>query len=139
MVRVVLAFVVIPFIYPLHGFLFSGELSSDVGARLVLRVASITIPVTIVIGVPLFLLFRRRNWLQWWHFLVGGSVVGIACSLPILPRVGAWEFVAVFALSFAIIGLLHGIGFWLLAVWRNPGLTSRSKTDAPPAGGAPLS
>jgi hypothetical protein len=132
--RVILAFVVIPLLYPLSG-LVSGDQQGIAGA---IWIASFTIPATVVIGIPLFVLFRRRAWFQWWHFLVGGLVIGLACALPFLFR--GWEIAALFAPYFAVFGLLHGAAFWLLAIWRNTGLTSRSTgrpdggTSCPPRG-----
>ena len=77
------------------------------------------------------LLFRYRAWFKWWHFLAGGFVAGLACVVPFL--VHGWEVAALFAPYFIVFGLLHSVAFWLLAVWRNIGLTSRSTGPLSPA------
>jgi hypothetical protein len=136
MIRVIVAFIVVALAYPLSVLVIGGE----GGLSGALLVASFTVPATLVIGVPLFLLFRHRAWFKWWHFLAGGFVVGLACSLPFLVQ--GWEATALFAPYFIVFGLLHGVAFWLLAVWRNIGLTSRSTgrpvggTSCPPRGAA---
>jgi len=38
-------------------------------------------PTTAILGLPVFLLFRRRGWYQWWRVLVGGVCIGVAPSL----------------------------------------------------------
>jgi len=41
----------------------------------------IAIPATLLIGVPMFLWFRRRGWLKQRHVLLGGALVGAIVTL----------------------------------------------------------
>lgn len=115
--RVVAAFVIVPLLYPLSVLLVAG----DRGMAGAAWVASFAIPITVVAGVPLFLLFRRKAWWRWWQFALGGMLVGAISSL--LALLNSWEASAFFALYFIPFGLAHGVAFWLIAVWRNIGLT----------------
>lgn len=127
--RVLVAFLVVPLLYPLAMLLGGGPRALS-GA---LWVGSITVPAALL-GVPFFFLFRRRNWFHWWQFVVGGFALGFVFSLFGLLR--GWEVTAFFAPFFAILGSIHAGVFWLIAVWRNTGLTSRSTG---PASGGPVS
>lgn len=131
MARVVAAFVIVPLLYPLSILLVSGE-EGWAGA---IWAASFTIPITVVIGIPLFFIFRKKAWWRWWQFALGGVLAGLVASLP--PLLNSWEAAALFAFYFVPFGLAHSVVFWLIAVWRNIGLTQRSTGRA--ASGAPVS
>src|SRR5512144_1291607 len=38
-------------------------------------------PTTAMVGLPVFCLFHRRGWYQWWRVLIGGVCIGVAPSL----------------------------------------------------------
>ena len=124
MTRVIVAFLLVPLVYPISVLVKGGD-EALAGA---LWVGSITVPATALLGVPFFLLFRRRNWLRFWQFVVGGFVLGLAFSSLALLR--GWEVVAFFAPFFSVLGSIHAGAFWLLAVWRNTDLTARSTRRA---------
>lgn len=69
-------------------------------------------PVTAILGIPGYLLFRRKRWHEWWRVLVGGVCIGIAPSLLSLLLVafvdmGIGELVATLA-PFAGLGAAFG-------------------------------
>lgn len=69
-------------------------------------------PTTAILGLPVFLLFRRRGWYQWWRVLVGGVCIGVAPSLlslllVLFVDVGMHELMATW-LPFAGLGAAFG-------------------------------
>lgn len=69
-------------------------------------------PTTAVLGLPVFLLFSRRGWFQWWRVLVGGICIGVAPSLlslllPLFADVRMHEVMATL-LPFAALGAAFG-------------------------------
>ena len=121
MIRVTATFVAISLLYPLFAFFSGGEFA--VGGFL--AVASFTIPAALILGFPAFLFFRKHGWLSWRHLTVGGATIGLVCALPFV--VGGASMFAQVCLSFTAIGVAHGLLFWLLGIWRNQCLTSRSR------------
>lgn len=89
----------------------------DFGTTGSLTVAGVGVAAVIVAGVPAFLFFHRRAWLSWWQFAAGGGIIGLLCTLPF--SVGGAVLAVTLAPAFAALGVLHGLAFWLLAVWRN--------------------
>jgi hypothetical protein len=97
-------------------------------------------PATWLIGVPLFLYFRRRRWLGFGHILIGGAVVATvftlafaAYALVTSPNFYAWGdggriFVhwsplkkgLAYGFIFIPFGLLIAALFWLIGIWRSP-------------------
>ena len=82
-------------------------------------------PAAIVFGIPLFMLFRRRAWLQWWQVALGGILVAavsvLALSLYGRSVSGALDYF----LLCGSVGFASGIAFWGIAVCRNSALTPR--------------
>lgn len=110
MVRIVVAFVVVAVTLPLIAWFSGGEQS----VRNLAMVAGFTLPATAV-GIPVFLWFRRRGWLRWWQAVAGGVGIGLLSALPFAVRDPG--FLAFAVPAFANIGAVHGLLFWLLAVW----------------------
>ncbi len=81
-------------------------------------VAAFTFFGTLILGGPAFAHFRARGWFQWWRFLAGGAVAGAIVSIPFVV-IGPVLYL-VFVAIFSAIGAIHGVVFWLVAVWRNP-------------------
>jgi hypothetical protein len=128
MTRVVATFAFFTLAYPLAA-LVAGDTLGVGGA---LAVAGITMLAMLVCGVPAFFLFLRRGWLGWWQFAFGGALIGLLCTLPF--AVGGAALVGALAPAFFALGVLHGLLFWVLAIWRNTGLPRRSTLT--PAGDA---
>ena len=120
MIRVVATFAFFTLVYPLAA-LVAGD---TLGFGGVLAVAGITTLAILVCGVPAFLLLLRRGWLAWWQFAFGGALIGLLCTLPF--AVGGATLVGALAPAFFTLGVLHGLLFWVLAIWHNSGLPRRS-------------
>ena len=109
--RVIVAFAVTALIYPLIALLGGGQ--HAVGGFI--AVAGFTVPAVILIGLPAFLLFRRKLWFSWWQFTVSGAAIGLFFSVLFLG-IGLGLYTA---LPLSIIGAVHGLLFWFLAIWKN--------------------
>jgi hypothetical protein len=88
--RVAAAFVVAPFVPGLVSGLLLSVFAGDPGdAGGLFRVAAnwmmlaliFTLPATLVLGVPLFLIYRRLGWTAWWAYALGGAGIGALCVL----------------------------------------------------------
>ena len=102
---------------------FAFTMRRDFGTTGTLTVAVVGVAAIIVVGIPAFVMFRRHAWLAWWQLAAGGGIIGVLCTLPF--SVGGIVVAATLAPAFAAIGVLHGLAFWLLAVWCNPALDDR--------------
>jgi hypothetical protein len=121
--RVVAAF----FLAPLLGVLVVGAITRtlDVG----LLAAMVAYPIALIVGAPIFFLFKWRGWFRWWQVTLGG----MACSLPFIAF---YLFMAEpthvanagFMNSLYLLGCGAAIGitFWALGVSGNSALTARS-------------
>lgn len=118
--RVAATFVALALAFPTGALLLRGE----IGTTGVLTVGGIPFLAIVAFGVPAFALFRRRDWLAWWHFAAGGALLGLACTLPF--GVGGRALVAGLAPAFAVLGAGSGLLFWVLAIWRNAELSRRT-------------
>lgn len=87
---------------------------------------SVAYSATFIIGLPLFILFYVRRWFRPWQIAAGGFLVGVLIAL--LPGTGI-----AFGLMFCAVGLVTGVAFWLIVIYRNRALTTSSRTDAPQA------
>lgn len=63
---------------------------------------------TLIIGFPLFLVFRHFNWLTWWQVSLTGAAIGVIVS-----------GFSSFAFLFGPCGFFSGLLFWVLAVYQN--------------------
>jgi hypothetical protein len=99
---------------------FAFAMRGHFGAAGSLTVAAVGIGAVLVVGIPAFLLLRRRGWLAWWQLGAGGAAVGLACAVPFAAA--GTVLAGAIAPAFAALGMLHGLAFWLLAVWRNAAL-----------------
>jgi len=94
-------------------------------------------PVALVLGVPAFMVLRARAWLDWWQVGLAGLLVGMigATVLPLAMPPGRphWETVAALMPLCSAVGVVAGMLFWVMAVWRNRTLTAGSSGVAPAA------
>jgi hypothetical protein len=104
---------------------FAVAMRRDFGTAGALTVAAAGIGSLIVLGVPAFLLFRRRGWLAWWQFGAGGGVLGLVAAMPFAVG-GGLTLGAALAPAFTALGMLHALLFWVTGVWRNKALTGSS-------------
>jgi hypothetical protein len=107
-------------LYPLAAFLSGGKYATGG----FITVAGVTVLATLIIGLPTFLFFRRRAWFSWWQLTLGGAAIGFCCAVPFLAGgLGMFMYIVPF---FSIVGAVHGLLFWLLAIWNNTCLTRHS-------------
>lgn len=90
-------------------------------------------PTTAILGLPVFLLFRRKGWLQWWRVLAAGLCIGVTPSLlslllPLIADVRAQEVLATW-LPFAALGA----GFGAIAALAFRAIAFPLTSGPPPA------
>ena len=78
---------------------------------------------TLLLGVPALVFCSRRGWLEWWQMVLVGALFGLVCASPF--AVGGIMLAAALAPAFFALGLLLGLLFRLLALWRNNRLVRR--------------
>jgi hypothetical protein len=118
--RIFSAFIFIALLYPVVALIGGGK--HAIGGFI--AVASITLPVTFIVGMPVFSFLKRRNWLSCKLLAMCGGLIGVFCSMPILVFAGS-NYMQVIFIS-CCIGAGHGVIFWFLAIWRNKVLTNTS-------------
>jgi hypothetical protein len=77
--------------------------------------------ITLVVGVPIMLLFRLFALRRWWQFAIAGALLGPIAMLIIqynskaslIPHMEAAQFVAC-----ASLGLVCALIFWVIALFR---------------------
>jgi hypothetical protein len=80
------------------------------------------------IGLPLLLLCAWRRWLSLWHAAAVGAITGLLPSAAImLPQLFDHQLHLHYRLqqlayttSFILLGVVAGVLFWAMAIWRNP-------------------
>lgn len=78
-------------------------------------------PVTLVLVLPVFLLFRRFKWLRWWHACVVGGVAALLVAPDVdfrISRIDAEEISS--AIAYLSVGFGAAFVFWCIAVFREP-------------------
>jgi len=76
--------------------------------------------IALVGGVPTFLLMRKFGKNRWWHYAVGGALLGaLLVMCAVIPEFH-WDFALVGLAIAAPCGALAGSAFWLLGIYRNP-------------------
>ena len=74
--------------------------------------------VTLIAGVPTFLVIRTRQNDRWWHYVVGGALLGCLPGL-VLAIMDLRSGLDVVAVAFgAPYGALSGLAFWVLGIYR---------------------
>ena len=112
--RVAAAFVLAPGVAPLGIALAS--LIPSLGGIWVLAVgvAAFTYGTTAIAGIPAYSLLRYFNWVSWWHFTVGGAVLGILPTLAFgFPA--SVQGMLVLGPDYLVIGAITGLVFWAIA------------------------
>ena len=122
--RIFFGFLVCALAYPCIALLGGG--THAIGGAF--AVATITVPITLVVGIPLFLFLRSRGWLGLWKTVGAGAAAGIiASALFALTDWYAFLFVASY---FVPVGAVHALVFWFVAVYRNVFLQSSLRSNA---------
>jgi hypothetical protein len=112
------------------GFLFSPIivttatciLSGGAGVLLFVPMLVFTYAFTLVVAVPVFFLFRKLKWLQWWHAAAVGSLVGAIFAWLFVSGGNPYHF-EIYGygqeLEFLAIGFFVGAVFWVMSVMGN--------------------
>ena len=143
MKRVVLAFLIAPATALLLagmadgiGFIFSEKL--DLFGPAIALTTIYSYPTAVILGIPALYLFRRSGWVEWWHFVLGGAVIGCIPPLVVLfafVRVPLPEFfrdadlLTLCGLG-AILGAVSTLVFWAIARPINMSTNPALNTDA---------
>jgi hypothetical protein len=112
--RVILAFLLAPAVAPALIGLASIHPSMAGMWVMALGVAAFTYVTTLIAGVPAYFVLRAKNWLKWWHFTLGGAVLGLLpTSLIGLPQ--SLQGTLLLGPDYLLIGAASGFAFWALA------------------------
>lgn len=95
-------------------------------------------PTAVILGIPAFYLFRRCAWIEWWHFALGGVVIGNIPPLMVLlvfirvPLSDFFRDVNLLTLCGlgAILGAVSTLVFWVIARPFNMSINPALNTDA---------
>jgi ABC-type Co2+ transport system permease subunit len=113
MTRLIAAFAAVASLLPLVAFFADGGYTTQSMGI----IASFTVPATLL-GLPLYALLRRRGHLDALHCALGGAALGLAATVPY--ALSDALLIAFLIPTFATIGAVHGVLFWVLGLWRNP-------------------
>ena len=96
MVRAIVAFAISP---PTPVLLFKLPYLFMDGPRPELSLAALSpalyaYPAALVLGMPLYLFARRRNWLQWWQVILLASLIGVVVPILVFALAAAFFSVA---------------------------------------------
>lgn len=86
----------------------------DTGFVLIMFVLPVAYLSNFLFGLPLYLLWKRRGWLSWWHSMAGGFLCAIPFAGILLygnPTSNSVQFLV--GICFAV-GALVGLVFWAL-------------------------
>src|SRR5687768_3771591 len=107
MKRLVIAFLLAPAAAPLLiGLMLGFEGVFGLSYIFAGPIAVFAYAVTLLLGLPTFLWFRKRRWLSFWYFAIGGAILGLA-PLAFFAMTAApleLSFLAAQALLFTAIG-----------------------------------
>jgi hypothetical protein len=102
-------------------------------------------PLAALLGIPAFLLFRRRNWLRFWQVCLAGVIIGSLVPLGLVVLVaiymsGKVGLIGAMSVSLGEMGVLVPFGsavgvlcagvFWLLAYFPQAKGASEVKQGA---------
>jgi hypothetical protein len=72
------------------------------------------LPPAVLLGIPVFLFFRKRGWLKGWQVILGGCLAGFLFGL-ILGAIDSFHFG--WSLILGAFGALAGAAFWFIGLW----------------------
>lgn len=111
--RVLLAFALAPMLPAFYSAMFFAQpWAFPIGMAL-------SYPAALLLGAPLLMILRRREWLGWWQL----SLCGLVCALPVIwlywyvgtpPHLEPFSWPG--ALTVFAWGGFSGFSFWLLAI-----------------------
>ena len=87
-------------------------------------VGTFTVGAPLLVRLPLALMFVPNGWLKLWQAVGVGATAGLLSTGPFILGEGPAQAVR-FVAPFCAIGAVHGLAFWLLAIFRNRELQSQ--------------
>lgn len=78
----------------------------------------------IVVGVPVFLLFRAQGLISWWHYVLGAALIALIPGF-LAATGGDPEDALRIVGQITAIGAVSGLVFWIIGIWG-----STPNTDA---------
>ena len=112
--RVAAAFLLAPAVAPLGVALLSLVPSLAGIWVLAVGVAAFTYGTTVIAGIPAYSLLRYFNCVSWWHFTLGGAVLGILPAL-VFGFPTSLQGMLVLGPDYLAIGAVTGLVFWIIA------------------------
>jgi len=109
---------------------FLGETSFDPSQLFVLLMSAnfgflvylflATLAPTVLIGMPLYIFYRRWGWYRLFHHLIGGAFAGLVYCLVLGGLVGIGSLLAYVVVPAMMLGAVAAFICWLVVVWRSP-------------------
>jgi hypothetical protein len=103
--RVALAFVIAPLAAPIIGILETRN------SLTFMFISGFSYPLSLLLGIPAYLLFRYLGWLQLWSVLLASAILGGTVALTLFGGVYDLGRTALFS----AFGAVNGLVFWLIA------------------------
>jgi len=120
--RLLAAFLVTPLVPPVLAFLISNSRDGVWVAKFALPFSIVT---TLVVALPLHILFSKLEWASVWAYMLIGACCGLVAVVFIFAGTvmnafaahvpGPWASIAVLSIVFGVLGSLSGLVFWLVA------------------------
>lgn len=120
--RALAAFLIAPLVPPILMFLLS---NSRDGAWVAKFALLFSLGMTLIVGMPLHVLFRRLGWATVWGYVLIGACGGLVASVLIFASTimnalatdepGPWTSFAFVSVMVGMLGCLSGVVFWLVA------------------------
>jgi hypothetical protein len=126
-IRVTLAFLLVPLIPAVGYYGFYALLSPSRGHGVpdfmpfLLAIFPLSYGFTVLLWLPLFVVFRRLGWSRLWHYVVAGAVLGTAVAVISTGSLSR-EF-GMFVLTCTFIGAGYAAVFWQIALGPPPART----------------
>ena len=119
MPRIVLGFAVAALWLPVLLYFSAG----DYGEFWFVMTAAFTVPLTLLVALPLYYFWRRR--ITFWRCLSAGCVIGILGTLAFLAMTNPQAAIN-WSPGLVGSGIVTSIIFWAIAVWNNDALGSEA-------------
>ena len=107
-------------VYMTFHFVFGGDVEKNQDMQTSISTATwVSFFLAVVFGGASYYWMRRKSWWSVWHYLMMGSVAGVASW--IFFSIISQTFVSLLFYIFIVAGVLMGIGFWLIAYFQPDG------------------
>ena len=123
MPRFYAALLVVALAYPLGILVFASK-QAVAGAAIT---GTFTVGASLLFALPLGRWFIRKGWLKVWQAVLAGVFVGAVVAMVFALDPLARPPLELF-LRLSPIGALHGLAFWLLAIFKNAALVKHHHT-----------